>query len=720
MAKQKFIKASGIIYSNELKTIHKSGNKLQPIYEAFTNAWEAIFERFGKDNLQHGTITITFNMEESLFEGEESNQTLINIEVKDNGSGLNIASFKRLENLRDISKGRNNKGTGRVQYLHFFNKTIVDSVYKKGKSFEHTVVTLSKMPTFLKNNAIIRVDKKETTEDSDIGTKVVFEQLLDEKKDKLYYDNILPIDIKKELVLHFMYKFCENRERLPKIIIRRNTLSNNDVLEENIAKDDIPMPDNSESFIVNKSKLDEKNRVVDADSYENFELLAFCRPSEEIRANKIYLISDGALAQSINIDGLKSDDAIDGKRYIFLLRSEYFDCIDNDDRGNLALVRESDFKRQNENCLFPEECILIDNIKEKTNDHIAELYPCFKKKKEEAMENLQELKDLFLIDDEIIDSFKKKIKTSDNDEIILKSIYATDSEIAAKGDAELKKEYDALKSLNPEQADYEKKIAEHSSAVAKLIPQQNRNNLTKYIARREIVLKIFQMILDRELVRLKNGERINEAVLHNLIFRQSSNEPEKSDLWLLDDQYMYFKGCSESKLEQIEINGVKLIKENLSKEEKEYKNRIMYRDREKNVGIERPDVFLYPDEGKCIIVEFKAPDVDVSEHLNQINRYASIINNLSDERFNIHAFYGYLIGENINYENISDTDVYFKNAPHLNYIYRPNYPIKGKFNRVEGDLYTEIIKYSDILKRAKLRNKMFLEKLHGCKMDLGI
>lgn len=38
MAKQKYIKASGIIYSSELNTIHKSGNKLQPIYEAFTNA----------------------------------------------------------------------------------------------------------------------------------------------------------------------------------------------------------------------------------------------------------------------------------------------------------------------------------------------------------------------------------------------------------------------------------------------------------------------------------------------------------------------------------------------------------------------------------------------------------------------------------------------------------------------------------------------------------
>ena len=255
MDKQNYIKASGIIYSSELNTIHKSSNKLQPIYEAFTNAWEAIFERFGIDNLQRGIITITFNMEETLFEKEKSNQNLINIEVKDNGSGLNISSFKRLENLRDISKGVNNKGTGRVQFLHYFNKTIIDSVYDKGKSFEHIVVTLSKMTPFINNNAIIRIDKKEKTEEGNIGTKVTFEQLLDEKKDKLFYDNILPIDIKKELILHFMSKFCENRERLPKIIIRRNTQSNNDLLEESISKDDIPMPDKSESFNVYKSKL---------------------------------------------------------------------------------------------------------------------------------------------------------------------------------------------------------------------------------------------------------------------------------------------------------------------------------------------------------------------------------------------------------------------------------------------------------------------------------
>lgn len=37
-----FIKAIGIFYKNELNAIKKSGAQLQPVYEAFSNAWESI------------------------------------------------------------------------------------------------------------------------------------------------------------------------------------------------------------------------------------------------------------------------------------------------------------------------------------------------------------------------------------------------------------------------------------------------------------------------------------------------------------------------------------------------------------------------------------------------------------------------------------------------------------------------------------------------------
>lgn len=205
--------------------------------------------------------------------------------------------------------------------------------------------------------------------------------------------------------------------------------------------------------------------------------------------------------------------------------------------------------------------------------------------------------------------------------------------------------------------------------------------------------------------------RVDEALLHNLIFQQHSVDTESSDIWLLDDQYLLFNGCSEKQLDKIEVNGVKLLKEELTDEERAFKVRHNMDGGEIDTGIRRPDILLYPEEGKCIIIEFKAPDVEVSMYLSQINKYAMMINNLSDDSLQIHAFYGYLIGENINYDYIQEAESAFKEAAYLKYLFRPNYDVPGRFGRPTGNLYTEIIKYSDILKRAKLRNKIFLEKL---------
>ena len=88
-----------------------------------------------------------------------------------------------------------------------------------------------------------------------------------------------------------------------------------------------------------------------------------------------------------------------------------------------------------------------------------------------------------------------------------------------------------------------------------------------------------------------------------------------------------------------------------------------------------------------------------------------VINNLSDKNFSFHSFYGYLIGETVEYDFIEENNSAFKQAPNLKYLFRPSYDLPGRFGRPGGDLYTEIIKYSDILKRAQLRNRILMEKL---------
>ena len=112
-----------------------------------------------------------------------------------------------------------------------------------------------------------------------------------------------------------------------------------------------------------------------------------------------------------------------------------------------------------------------------------------------------------------------------------------------------------------------------------------------------------------------SSRKIDEALLHNLIFQQRSDRADQSDLWLVNEDFVYFSGTSEQTLGEIKIDGVNLLKEILTDEEKAYCTSLGEERRGK-----RPDILLFPSEGKCIIVEFKNPDVNLGEHLNQINR----------------------------------------------------------------------------------------------------
>ena len=156
----------------------------------------------------------------------------------------------------------------------------------------------------------------------------------------------------------------------------------------------------------------------------------------------------------------------------------------------------------------------------------------------------------------------------------------------------------------------------------------------------------------------------------------------------------------------ITVNGHKLFKDELSKEEEEY----LFAGGE-NRTAKRPDILLFPDEGKCIIIEFKTTEVNVSNHLHQINKYAAWIQNYSNDSFRMNAFYGYLIGENIIPGDVLAADPYFQNAYHFDYLYCPYRPVPDIEGNRKGSLYREVIKYSTLLKRAIRRNQIFIDKL---------
>lgn len=208
---------------------------------------------------------------------------------------------------------------------------------------------------------------------------------------------------------------------------------------------------------------------------------------------------------------------------------------------------------------------------------------------------------------------------------------------------------------------------------------------------------------------IKEGRNEDEKLLHNLLFTQHSEETGNSDLWMLNEDYLYYKGYSEHRLNQIVINGKKLFREEITEEEERYLTSLG-----EDRRIKRPDILLFPAERKCVIVELKTPNTNLSLHLNQINKYAYFLRNFTSNDFIIDTFYGYLIGEALEYRDVRGADGRFKFDPKFNFMYLPNAPVvfeDDPTGKQDGSLYMEVLTYSVILKRAERRNEAFTIKL---------
>ncbi len=187
-------------------------------------------------------------------------------------------------------------------------------------------------------------------------------------------------------------------------------------------------------------------------------------------------------------------------------------------------------------------------------------------------------------------------------------------------------------------------------------------------------------------------------MVHDLIFkRRSKNSNPLNDLWILSEDYVHFEGCSEMALNKItDSSGVNLL-HNISDEELE------------KFGVKtdrRPDIFLFASEEKCVLIELKEPKVDLSDYLNQMTKYCSVIANYSNKR--IKNFYCYLIGENI---NPNDLDGEYKET-FLGDWSRPHIPIVSFEGRKDiASAKIEIVKLSSIYQRAYNRNHSFASRL---------
>ena len=603
------------------KHVKKHSSYLQPIFEAISNSLEATS---GKDDI----ITIRINKAKTLNQEQYS---FLSIDIIDTGIGFNDDNFGRLRRLYDESKGQNNFGTGRVQYLHFFNNTDIYSVFEEeGLKYKRRIV-LSKNFYATQKSVIWSSEKEVVDIDTPIGTMVSFYYpLSDEDKEK--YNELTTTELRDRILIHYLSRFCLNRDNLQQIKLEYyiNSICDKDSVQVITGKD-IPQPDYTDSVQVNYSKISvDGNTIIKTPNTEEFIINSYSLPCSIQKRNEVKLTSKNETVEVSGIDFsiIKDSPKINNSYLLFLISSSYLTQQDSDLRGQLAIYSKKDFLKKR-NLFSGEEQILTDDIEEKVTSSITTHYKSISKVKESFESQIDELAEMFSLDRRILNEVG--YKAGDSDQSILKKVYEYNADISAKHDAGIKSVMDSLKELTPSSKDFKKKLNEKVKKVTELVPQINRTELVRYISKRKVILDLMQKTLDKQLdCQQKNskGKKINhESFLHNILFSQHSDDPLDSNLWMINDDFIHYKGISESELRNIKVENELFFREDLTKEELEELT-AYNRDKLGN----RPDILLFPKEHKCIIIELKSMDADVSKFVSQVSQYAGLIRQKIDLR----------------------------------------------------------------------------------------
>ena len=681
--------------------IKKHSSYMQPFFEAISNSLEATLG-------SNDTITVRIQLRTTTIPDKYS---FLSLEIEDTGIGFNDVNFERLQRLYDETKNCNNFGTGRIQYLHFFDKTDIHSIYEKDgrKYLRRIVLSLNFYPSH--NGVIWYSDAKEVDYNQPCGTSVsFFYPLKDEDEEK--YNELTVDDIYEKIYIHYLSRFCINKDNLQKIKIETyiNEVKDNERCRE-INSEDIPVADLNSSFSLKYQLYDkDKKSFVDTKDEETFNILTYLLSGKIQKKNEIKLTSKNETVDAVNFDFsfLDKSSKIDEKYMLCLVSSDYFTRQDSDVRGRLRLKTKADLLKAYDLYEIQEAHIFIDSIQQEVVKKIVSKYPEVKKVKEDYEQELEHLIDLFGLDRNVI--AKIGYRYGENTVSFLRRYKEYNAEIAANKEASMSYAIDSLRKLNPLDSNFKDKFNRKVREITKMIPEKNRADVTNYLVSRKAAITMFEFILKKQLEsqveREKSKQKNREKIIHDLLFKQRSTNTFESNLWILNEDFIHYRGISECQLRNVKIEGELFLRDDLTEQEKEKLNAYNH----DQLG-KRTDILLFPEEHKCIIIELKSATADVTKFLNQVVDYAGLIRQYAKEKFEITNFYAYLIGESFDFEAIVNANPNFIESPYLDYVYIPDQKVNGGRHREKVTMYFEVLKYSSLLNRAKIRNSIFIDKL---------
>lgn len=681
------------------KHIQKHGTVLQPIYEAISNSFEAT-------NDENDSITVALNFSQAGVGGVRD---LLSVAIQDTGHGITPKDLIRLKHLYDESKGYNNLGSGRVQYLHFFHRTDIHTIYKEaGKTYSRRFVM--SLSFFDRHHSVLWMgDAQEVEEETPTGTTVTFSLVRDEK-DKNEYDELSSEKLKEAIWNHYLGRLCLHVPHCPALFFREFVMEVEDKsVALSLVNDDIPKHEYIIPYKVKYTKFTRTGQYVKMAKTADFTLQSFKLPVKTQRVNEVKIMSKG---EAVNGCGMRfplivNAPKIDDCYRLFLISSSYFTEKDTDLRGQLNLNTAESLAKQRDLYNQEPEDVLLEDIEAETTEKISDCYDVIKNSKENAENKLEDLIERYSLDASTVKTLVKDPNVPPL--TVFKEVFGRQADEKAKTYDELNAVYESLVELDPTSKTFARNLKAKIDKVTDLVPELNKMELLNYTCKRKVVLLLIKNILQKRLfIQKQNPKKADktETMLHKILFPKHSNDTLNSNLWLINEDYIHYNGMSEIELGKLEYNGVDIIRDDLTKEEELHLNE--YR---KQLD-KRPDILLFPQERKCVIIELKSLSVDITKYIAQVKIYAALLREFAKEEYIVDEFYCYLIGEDFRFDEVKRAANEFHEDFSGKYLYyEKDDGVYGGPNRAPAKIRYEIYHYSTLLKKAELRNKIFTEKI---------
>lgn len=292
---------------------------------------------------------------------------------------------------------------------------------------------------------------------------------------------------------------------------------------------------------------------------------------------------------------------------------------------------------------------------------------------------------------DVYDAIPAGLKADDLELALHKKLQEWETDIFVQGKKLEKASKDSTSS-----ATYKELFDKYWSGITEL----SKTCLAEYVARRKAILTILEDALEIQ----DDGTFKREEVIHSIIcpMQHTSDDIsfEEMNLWIVDERLAYHKYLASDKT----LKSMPLVNSSKTKE---------------------PDIaifdraFAYSDSDEpfstVTIVEFKKPDNDSKNPMNQVGEYVDLIRNGSKKKANGQSF---SVNEGTLFRCYVICDLTDKMRTHClnsNLVPTPDNLGYTGYNQFRHE-YIEVISYNKLLADAQKRNQILFDKLFAPKL----